>query len=68
MRAATSLPLLIGSGATPENVHKVLPKVNGLIVGTYFKKDGVGNNLVDEARVRTFTRRFKELAGAPRTD
>jgi predicted TIM-barrel enzyme len=37
VRAATTLPLLIGSGATPENVENVLPKVNGLIVGKLFQ-------------------------------
>ncbi len=58
VRAATTLPLLIGSGATPENMHTVLPKVNGLIVGSYFKKDGVGGNFVDEARVAAFARRY----------
>jgi len=60
---ATTLPVLIGSGATPENVEQVLPKVNGLIVGSYFKKDGAGHNLVDEARVQRFVRRFAELRG-----
>ncbi len=43
--------------ATPENVQKVLPKVNGVIVGSYFKKGGIGNNPVDEARVQTFVRK-----------
>ncbi len=61
VRAATTLPLLIGSGATPENVHKVLPKVNGLIVGSYFKKDGIGDNVVDESRVQTFLRMVRPL-------
>jgi len=57
VRAATTLPLLIGSGATPDNVARALPKVDGLIVGSYFKRDGVGNNFVDEARVQTFVRK-----------
>jgi len=61
VRAATTLPLLIGSGATPENVEKVLPKVNGLIVGSYFKTEGIGNNLVDETRVQTFVRKVAQL-------
>jgi membrane complex biogenesis BtpA family protein len=64
VRAATTLPLLIGSGATPDNMQKVLPTVNGLIVGSYFKKDGVGGNVVDEARVKRFVARYRELAGA----
>ena len=63
VRGATSLPLLIGSGATPENIERVLPKVNGLIVGSYFKKDGAGHNFVDQARVERFVRRFAELRG-----
>jgi uncharacterized protein len=63
VKRATSLPVLIGSGATPENIGRVLPAVNGLIVGSYFKKDGTGHNLVDEARVECFVRRFVELRG-----
>jgi len=41
----------------------VLPKVNGLIVGSYFKKDGAGHKLVDESRVQRFVKRFAELRG-----
>ena len=63
LRQATTLPLLVGSGATPENIELVLPKVNGLIVGSYFKKDGAGHNLVDESRVQRFVRRYAELRG-----
>jgi membrane complex biogenesis BtpA family protein len=63
VRRATTLPLLIGSGATPENIDRVLPKANGLIVGSYFKKDGAGHKFVDEARVERFVRRFAELRG-----
>jgi membrane complex biogenesis BtpA family protein len=63
VRRATALPLLVGSGATPENIEQTLPKVNGLIVGSYFKKDGAGHNLVDESRVQRFVRRFAELRG-----
>ena len=61
VRRATSLPLLIGSGATPENIGRLLPNVNGLIVGSYFKKDGAGHNPVDASRVERFARRFAEL-------
>ena len=63
VRRSTALPLLVGSGATPENIEEMLPKVNGLIVGSYFKKDGAGHNLVDESRVERFVRRFAELRG-----
>jgi uncharacterized protein len=54
-RLNTDLPILIGSGATPDNLHKVFSKVDGLIVGSYFKEDGKGGNLVEEERVRKFT-------------
>jgi uncharacterized protein len=63
VRGATALPLLVGSGATPENIENVLPKANGLIVGSYFKKDGAGHKFVDETRVERFVRRFAELRG-----
>lgn len=63
VRAHTSLPLLIGSGATPENIHKIFNKVDGFIVGSYFKKDGKGNNFVDGERVRKFVARLKEMRG-----
>jgi hypothetical protein len=55
VRQNTDLPIIIGSGATPENLSKVFSKVDGLIVGRYFKKAGKGGNLVEEERVRTFT-------------
>ena len=55
VRQNTNLPILIGSGVTPENLHKVFSRVEGIIVGSYFKKDGKGNNLVEEARVKAFT-------------
>jgi len=61
VRSATTLPILIGSGVTPDNVHTVLPLSNGVIVGTYFKRDGVGTNSVDEARVQAFVRRYGSL-------
>jgi hypothetical protein len=54
VRRNTDLPILIGSGATPENLHKVYSKVDGFIVGSYFKKDGKADNFIDEKRVKIF--------------
>ena len=62
VRATTALPILIGSGATPENVNRVRGKVDGLIVGSYFKYDGRGANTVDPARVETFMRAWRGKA------
>lgn len=61
VRQNTSLPLLIGSGATPENLHTVCSKVDGLIVGSYFKKNGNSDNFVDENRVKAFSEAMERL-------
>jgi hypothetical protein len=61
VRRNTSLPLLIGSGATPENLAQVYSKVDGLIVGSAFKKDGKADHVVDETRVRIFTESLATL-------
>jgi len=61
VRKNTSLPILIGSGATPENLHKVYTKVDGVIVGSYFKTDGKGNNFVEEKRVKGFVEALESL-------
>jgi hypothetical protein len=55
VRRNTDLPILIGSGATAENLHRVYSKVDGFIVGSYFKKNGKADNLVDEKRVKALT-------------
>jgi len=60
VRQATRVPVLVGSGATPENIHKALSKIDGAIVGSYFKTDGAGHNFVDAARVERFARAWRE--------
>ncbi len=65
VRQHTPLPILIGSGATPENLPKVYAKVDGLIVGSYFKQDGKADNLLEEARVQTFTEAMHALSKEP---
>src|SRR5262249_2579687 len=55
VRQHTTLPVLVGSGVTPANLPHLCAKVDGLIVGSYFKKDGRADNLVEEARVKVFT-------------
>ncbi len=39
-KKATKLPIVIGSGMTPENIKNYLPHADGFIVGTTFRKDG----------------------------
>jgi hypothetical protein len=60
-RRHTTLPILIGSGATPDNLPHVYAHVDGLIVGSYFKKAGRAENLVEEARVKKFTDTLRAL-------
>jgi membrane complex biogenesis BtpA family protein len=64
VRQHTALPILIGSGATPDNLAHVYAQVDGLIVGSYFKKDGRAENLVEEARVKKFTDTLRALRHA----
>ena len=40
IRNAVSIPILIGSGLSYNNLEILLPAVNGAIVGSSFKKDG----------------------------
>jgi hypothetical protein len=50
--AVPDVPLLVGSGATPETAAELLSIADGLIVGTALKKDGDVNAPVDPDRVR----------------
>lgn len=51
---AGDLPILIGSGATAENVAAFLEVAHGVIVGSSIKVDGRCENPVDVDRVRRF--------------
>lgn len=64
VRRHTRLPILIGSGTTPVNLHKVFTKADGFIVGSYFKTDSKGDNLVEEERVKAFMDSVKVLTAA----
>jgi uncharacterized protein len=57
----TSLPVLIGSGLTAENMDKFYAGIDGMIVGSYFKKDGKADHFVEEEKVRLFILKLKQL-------
>jgi len=40
VKNAVKVPVIIGSGTTPENVRELLSVADGAIVGTYFKEGG----------------------------
>jgi len=53
---ARATPVLVGSGVTVENVADILRVADGVIVGTFFKRDGIVQHPVDVERVKTFMR------------
>jgi membrane complex biogenesis BtpA family protein len=54
IRAATHLPLLVGSGVSETNIGQILALTDGAIVASSLKEGGVWWNPVEPARVRSF--------------
>ncbi len=50
-REATELPIIVGSGATPESMRSLFEHADAVIVGSWFKKDGNWRHAPDPARV-----------------
>lgn len=63
IRGATGLPVLVGSGVTPDNVGAILERVDGVIVASTLKQDGVWWNPVEAERVRAFVDAAKPALG-----
>jgi membrane complex biogenesis BtpA family protein len=63
IRQATSLPLLVGSGVTPDNVASLLGAANGVIVGSALKHEGVWWNAVDPQAAQAFVVRARDGHG-----
>jgi len=61
-RAVPDVPVLVGSGVTAESAAELLTIADGLIVGTWIKREGRIENPIDGARVR----RLVDAARAPR--
>ncbi|MCA9279265.1 MAG: BtpA/SgcQ family protein [Phycisphaeraceae bacterium] len=55
-RNAVDVPVLVGSGATPETLGALFEHADGVIVGSWIKRDGFWENDVDEARAREMVR------------
>ncbi|HRX86082.1 MAG TPA: BtpA/SgcQ family protein [Phycisphaerae bacterium] len=51
---AVDLPVLVGSGTTPQNLADLWPHADGFIVGSSLKVDGVWSNPLDPQRVDAF--------------
>lgn len=56
IRGGSSLPVIAGSGITVENAERLLPKLDGAIVGSSLKRGGVWWNEVERARVEALMR------------
>lgn len=52
-------PLILGSGANPDNVKELLQYADGVIIGTNIKRDGYLYNEVDYDRAQRFIQAAK---------
>jgi predicted TIM-barrel enzyme len=52
VKKSIHIPVLVGSGVTPQNLTEMLSAADGAIVGSFFKRDGELANPVDADRVR----------------
>ena len=57
-RSVTKLPVIIGSGMTPENIQDYMPLADGFIVGSCFRKDGKFLEILEPERLNKFMRAF----------
>jgi len=55
------IPVLLGSGVTPENVAEFYDAADGFIVGSYFKERGLWSNTVESARVKRLVEAVRGL-------
>lgn len=58
--AATKLPVWVGSGITPENIASY-PGAQGLIVGSWLKRQGEWENPINRDRAARIVKAFKEV-------
>lgn len=56
-----NIPVFLGSGVNIENVKELLSVSDGVIAGSYFKKEGKIENLVDYNRVYQFMKIVNEV-------
>lgn len=65
-RSHCRIPVLLGSGVTPENVAEFYDAADGFIVGSYFKERGLWSNTVEPARVRRMSEAVLALRAGER--
>jgi membrane complex biogenesis BtpA family protein len=65
VKKSTRLPVVVGSGITPENIPDLAPHADGFIVGSYLKRDGLWSDPPDPDRVRAMVRAVARHRVAP---
>ncbi len=55
------VPVIVGSGITPENAERIMKVADGGIVASYFKEGGVWTNTVDRDRTMRFMQKIFEI-------
>ena len=58
--AAGSAPVLIGSGATPDNISNLIQSADGVIVSSSLKRRGQIEQPIDPSRVRQFVSALRQ--------
>lgn len=61
IKSATTLPVVVGSGVTADNVGDILSVADGVIVASSLKHGGSWLNTVDQARVERFMNVVEKL-------
>ncbi|MCZ6835611.1 MAG: BtpA/SgcQ family protein [Planctomycetota bacterium] len=60
-RIATQLPLLVGSGVTPDSVANLYAYADALIVGSWYKRDGLWSNPPCPERAKELVEAVREV-------
>jgi len=60
-RAAVGIPLVVGSGTTPDNLAALWPRADVFIVGSTLKREGRWSEPLDPDRLEAFMARVGEL-------
>jgi membrane complex biogenesis BtpA family protein len=60
------IPVLLGSGISPENVAEFHDAADGFIIGSYFKERGLWSNTVEPARVERMLEAVRALRSGER--
>jgi membrane complex biogenesis BtpA family protein len=57
----SGVPVLVGSGMTPQNIRSFFPSADGFIVGSTFRQQGRFLGELDPSRLEKFMRVFRSL-------